>query len=357
MKKLKVIQIIDSLNVGGAEMLAVNIANALAKKGIESHLCTTREEGQLKEKINKDVGYLFLKKARTIDFKAIRKLIRYVKHENIQILHAHSSSYFIAVCVKLLNPKVKIIWHDHFGGSEFLTDKSRKPIQKASFLFSSVIAVNSKLLEWSQKNLKVKNCHLLNNFAVFSKERQETFLNGEEGKRIVHVAGFREQKDHITLLKAFSIFLKQKKDWTLHLIGKAHEGSYSEMVKNYILENNLASNVFIYGMCLDIEHVLKQSTIGVLSSKSEGLPISLLEYGLAKLPILVTNVGECAKVVRNPVALTSSKDSLKFAKALLSIIESENIKNSIAKELAKVVAENYSEKSVTDNLVEIYNNI
>ena len=338
-------------------MLAVNIANALAHKGIDSHICTTRKEGPLKDKINNDVGYLFLNRTKTIDFKAIRKLSYYVKNENIQILHAHSSSYFIAVCVKLLNPKIKIIWHDHFGGSEFLTNKSRKPIQRISFLFSSVIAVNSKLLKWSKENLKVKEYHLLNNFAVFGNESPRTFLKGEEGKRIVHVAGFREQKDHITLLKAFSIILKEKPDWTLHLIGKVHEGSYSEMVKKYILDNNLSRSVFIYGMCSDIEHVLKQSTIGVLSSKSEGLPISLLEYGLAKLPVLVTKVGECAKVVTNPAALTPSNDLEKFAHSLLSIIENENISNSIAEELADAITERYSEKYVTDNLVEIYQKV
>ena len=38
-------------------------------------------------------------------------------------------------------------------------------------------------------------------------------------------------------------------------------------------------------------------TIGVLASKFEGLPVALLEYGLAKLPVVITDVGECNKVV------------------------------------------------------------
>ena len=50
---LKVIQIIDSLNVGGAEVIAVNIANGLSKEGVESHICTTRKEGLLKSNIDK----------------------------------------------------------------------------------------------------------------------------------------------------------------------------------------------------------------------------------------------------------------------------------------------------------------
>ncbi|MBL4604348.1 MAG: glycosyltransferase [Flavobacteriaceae bacterium] len=357
MNKLKVLQIIDTLNVGGAEMLAVNISNALANKGIESHICTTRKEGELKDKINNNVGYLFLGKRKTIDLKAIIKLSRYVKHNDIHILHAHSPSYFIAICVKLVRPKTKIVWHDHFGGSEFLTDKSRKTLQMVSFLFSSVIAVNSKLLEWSKRNLKAKNYNFLNNFAVFDNDSPQTYLKGEEGKRIVHVAGFREQKDHITLLKAFSILLKVHPEWTLHLIGKVHEGVYSETIKNYILENNLSNSVFIYGVCTDIKHILKQSTIGVLASKSEGLPISLLEYGLAQLPVLVTDVGECANVVTNSKAVTPSENSEKFARSLLEIIENKNIRNDIALELSEAVIKGYSVNTVTNKLVEIYNKI
>ena len=60
MNKQSVIQLIDSLNVGGAEVLAVNIANGLSEQEIDSHLCATRSEGILKKNINSDVGYVFL---------------------------------------------------------------------------------------------------------------------------------------------------------------------------------------------------------------------------------------------------------------------------------------------------------
>ena len=92
MKKLGVIQIIDSLNAGGAEVLAVNIANGLSEHEINSHLCTTRKEGVLKENILKEVGYIFLNRKKTIDFYSIFKLSKYIKTNNITIIHAHSTS-------------------------------------------------------------------------------------------------------------------------------------------------------------------------------------------------------------------------------------------------------------------------
>lgn len=42
---MKVLQLIDSLSVGGAERVAVNLANGLAEAGVQSYLCATRQEG------------------------------------------------------------------------------------------------------------------------------------------------------------------------------------------------------------------------------------------------------------------------------------------------------------------------
>jgi glycosyltransferase involved in cell wall biosynthesis len=48
---------------------------------------------------------------------------------------------------------------------------------------------------------------------------------------------------------------------------------------------------FVYGSQQDVENILNQATIAVLSSQSEGLPVALLEYGLYK-PVVVTAVGD-----------------------------------------------------------------
>ena len=75
---MKVLQLIDSLEAGGAERVAVNYANGLLDHLDGSYLCTTRAEGLLKSSLNKAVGYLFLNKKSTLDFKAILRLYRFV---------------------------------------------------------------------------------------------------------------------------------------------------------------------------------------------------------------------------------------------------------------------------------------
>ena len=95
MKELKVLQITDSLNVGGTEVLAVNMANVFLDYNIVSHFCTTRQEGFLKGKLKKEVRYIHLKRKYTLDFKALIKLKKYIKTNQIHIVHAHGKTLLL----------------------------------------------------------------------------------------------------------------------------------------------------------------------------------------------------------------------------------------------------------------------
>ena len=209
-------------------------------------------------------------------------------------------------------------------------------------------------MQWAESNLHCKNVFYLNNFASFVSEKQTTRLNGIEGKRIVHLAGFRAQKDHMILLKAFKEVVKIHPDWTLHLVGKNYQDDYGKSILQFIDENNLNTSIFLYGVCSDIKYILSQATMGVLSSRSEGLPISLLEYGLAKLPVLVTNVGQCKEVVINEEAISTPNSYKDLKEKMISLIASETLRTKIKNELHSNVIENYSAKSFIFNLQKIY---
>lgn len=352
-----VIQLIDSLNPGGAEMMAVNIANGLAEKGVVSHICTTRLEGDLKSKIDNTVGYLFLNKKRVLDFGAIKRLYNYIKLHDIKIIHAHSSSYFSAFLIKILIPSSTIIWQDHYGNSENLKKRTKFPLNSISKSFNAIISVNLLLKQWAKVHLKSKKVYFIPNFAAFSSENKKiTFLKGEERKRIVCLANLRPQKDHITLLQAFSIIHEKYLDWTLHLVGLDLNDEYSEQIKRYIKDNKLSNHVFLYGSCSDTEFILKQGTIGVLSSKSEGLPVALLEYGLSKLPVVVTNVGECGKVVTNTVngLVVEPNNAHEFAKAVLGLIKNRDLGIKYGERLHKEIILNYSKGNYIKQLLSIY---
>jgi glycosyltransferase involved in cell wall biosynthesis len=256
--------------------------------------------------------------------------------------------------MKLLVPKVQLIWHDHYGNSEFLSAKSRPVLRRLSFLFNGVIVVNQKLLDWNQKYLSAKNYYRLNNFAQFLNHDQKTTLKGTQGKRIVHIASFIEQKDHLNLLKSFKKIQEKELGWTLHLIGKGLQDEYYTSVLEYISSNKMSETVFIYGVCTDIKNILSQSSIGVLSSKSEGLPVTLLEYGLAGLPVVVTDVGDCAELIEDTDVLVKPNNSDEFSQALSSLIRNDEKQQQIATQLHLKVTEEYSMENFINTLVAIY---
>ncbi|ALJ04578.1 hypothetical protein APS56_05240 [Pseudalgibacter alginicilyticus] len=354
---MKVLQLIDSLNAGGAERMAVNYANSLTSHIEKSYLCATREEGLLKESLVKEVQYLFLNKKAIVDFKAIKTLNVFIKKNNIQVIHAHATSYFLATIIKILNPKLVLIWHDHYGKSEYLNERPTFVLKWCSKLFNHIFSVNKKLKAWAENVLLAKSVTFLPNYAVLITGKAVTQLKGENGARIICLANLRPQKDLMNLLKAFKKIDKKCPAWTLHLVGQDFNDDYSDTIKEYIINQYLEQRVFLYGSCSDTNYILKQSTIGVLSSKSEGLPLALLEYGLAKLPAIATNVGDCYKVIskKSEGLLVEPQNDIVLAEALITYINDLDLRQQVSKNLHEKVSSNFSEVKVVKALIEIYN--
>lgn len=356
---MKVLQLIDSLQAGGAERVAVNLANALSEHLEQSFLCATREEGILKNSLDTKVGYLFLRKRKTIDVAAIKRLNGFVKTNQIDIIHAHSSSFFLAAIIRLLNKNIKLVWHDHYGQSEFLEDRPHKVLRYCSGIFDQVFSVNRQLEVWAKSHLKTKRIDYLPNFVVKNNMNQVTELHGKDGKRVVCLANLRPQKDHITLIDAFAEVVKTHPDWTLHCVGKDFNDDYSIQVKKKIKDLNLDKHVYLYGSRPDVGAILKQCTIGVLSSKSEGLPLALLEYGLSRLAVVATKVGECGQVLEDGKegVLVEKENKKELIGALEGLIITDNQRVKFSSAFYEKVKSNYSKASILKKIVETYKTI
>jgi glycosyltransferase involved in cell wall biosynthesis len=351
---MRIAQIIDSLEPGGAERMAVNYANALAEKIEFSGLITTRKEGLLQNKINQKVSYLFLDKKRKIDFLAVFRLREYLQINKIAILHAHSSSFFIAVLVKLTLPKIKIIWHDHYGISQNLSIRKNIILKLSSVFFIGSIAVNSDLKNWAQSYLFNSNVIYFPNFIQASQEKVEKIeLKGYDGKRIICVANFRPQKNHKLLLEVAHSIKKQFPDWTFHLFGKDFEDAYFQDIKSIIKSFNLEQNVFLYGSTNNISSALQQCDIAVLTSLSEGLPLALLEYGQHKLPVIATKVGEIDKIItlEKEGLIVESNNVNQFINAVNKFISDKPYRNEAALTLNKKIQKYYSEKNIIEKYI------
>jgi glycosyltransferase involved in cell wall biosynthesis len=349
---MRIVQIIDSLEIGGAEKMAVNYANTLSKRVDFSGLVATRAEGNLKSQLSSPVSYLFLKKKSTVDFRAVLRLRSYCKNNKVEYLQPHSSSYFTALLVKLVYPKVAIIWHDHNGLSEFISSQKSFALKTASFFFKGIIVVNYKLKAWAEKELNCKKVIYLPNFTTIDNlESVETTLKGISGKRILCLANLRDQKNHFFLLEVAEKLKVSHPDWTFHLVGKDFEDEYSKQLRASITAKNLEYHVFIYGSKNDVKNIINQSDIAILTSKSEGLPVSLIEYGLSKKPVVSTKVGEIPLIIKDTVNgfIAEPNDTESFYQKLLKFTEDDNLQVQMGDALYRTIIENHSEEGVITN--------
>lgn len=354
---MRILQLIDSLEAGGAERMAVNYANAFAGKIPFSALVATRKEGALKCQLHDDVAYFFLKRKTTFDIRALLRLRRFVKVNRVDLIQAHASSFLLAVLLKLIYPKIKIIWHDHNGNRVLNNQLDNRVIKWASYFFSGIIVVNLELQAWAINNLKVKKVIYVPNFTTIGTNEQKlTFLKGNEGKRMVCLANLRIPKNHITLLKAFMASDALKEGFTLHLIGKDNEDNYSDELKKFITAHKLENQVYIYGSCPDVFHILLQADIGVLCSTFEGFPVTLLEYGLSRLAVISTNVGYCAEIIkdRERGLLISPTEVQSISEAITKTVNDKSFRAEMANNLNEYILDNYSEESILKKVTEFY---
>jgi glycosyltransferase involved in cell wall biosynthesis len=130
-------------------------------------------------------------------------------------------------------------------------------------------------------------------------------------------------------------------------------------LRQEIAQNHLDHNVTFLGQRHDVPRLLRACDIGVLSSKSEGLPVSLLEYGLAELPVVATRVGQCEEVLDFGRAgiLVPSQSPAELAEALLSLLESPERRASFGQKLLHRMKTAYSAAPIMKQITGVYDDV
>ena len=356
--RVGVMHVLDALRIGGAERVAVNLANLLPQERYESFLCTTREEGPLSEFVAPHVGRLFLERGSTVDIAAVSRLVKFIRSHDIRILHAHASALFFARLASLFPPFPAVVWHDHYGRYAF-NDRPVWLYKAVTRRIGGVIAVNGPLADWSRNSLKVpagRVWYIKNLVRLEGGSQHKVDLPGTPGSRIVCVANIRPQKDHSNILQAM-VGLKVKFPAAhLLLVGDFADREYCNSVLKQISELGLDHCVTYLGARNDVSAILRSCDIGVLGSLSEGLPLSLLEYGMAGLPAVATNVGQCAEVLDDGAAgvLVPPADSQKLADALGSLLAFPERRAALGTRLKHRVEAEYSAEQVVSRICDVY---
>lgn len=357
---MEILQLIDSLNSGGAESVAINLSNALSKRGHQVSLCTTREGGPLLSNLSPAVDYLCLNKQTFFDIIAFHRLIRLLKDKEPQIIHAHSSSIIWALFAKLFIKKLKVVWHVHSGA---LPQKNHT-YYFYKFLIKSmdgILVVNQSIFDWvvATLNVSIHRVWYLKNFIINSEVHPLTNLPGQDGFRVLCVASFRPQKDHISLIRAFKKVLEVESKAHLILVGEDTYVDIREKIFAEIADLVIQSNVTWLGRRDDVLGIMAGCDVGVLSSVSEGLPLVLLEYGTVGLPVVVTDVGECGYVIDHGKAgiLIPPNSIEDLANGITELLTHPSQMKKYGKRLQERVENLFSSGKITDELELIYRTI
>ena len=117
----------------------------------------------------------------------------------------------------------------------------------------------------------------------------------KNGFTLVYVGRLAPVKNHALLLNAFRAALASMPDLRLWMVG---DGSERGSLESLATELGIAAQVTFWGQQLDVAPFFSAADAFIMSSKSEGLPMSLLQAFSLGLPAIVTDVGGMAEVVR-----------------------------------------------------------
>lgn len=210
-------------------------------------------------------------------------------------------TFFPSLLAALFRKKLgasRIIWN-HRGGyddagieyTHFLVDKIRKsqPVFVANSSAGCCFLRDTFMLESTEVH------HISNFFTPESKPSLEPPNRAwieSEGCQLVQIANFFPEKDFDTLLGAMRLLKDSCVPCHLHLAGTFPRADQEHNFSNHLQEMGLSMLVTHHGPLnqAEIKTLLGRAHIGILSSRSEGCPNSVLEYMCSGMPVVGTNI-------------------------------------------------------------------
>jgi glycosyltransferase involved in cell wall biosynthesis len=207
---------------------------------------------------------------------------------------------------------------------------------------------------------------ILNEKAIIIKNGIEqcklSVKDGRKSRQIVFIGRkdlFHKGLD--MLLKACSIISNdiRKNKYTVKLYGPDFNGSRKKIAR-LIEEYNIRDIVFDLDPVFDEEkqNILMNSEIFILTSRSEGLPTSVLEAMVAGSAVIVTpGTNMASEINKNACGFVADATSLDIANCILRAIESDDLRRKYAIRAKTYVQDNYSWRDIGKSAFETYKTI
>lgn len=292
--------LIPHLAGGGAERVAVNLANALAVRGYAVDMVLLQAQGQLLPDLAPSVRVVNLDVARVRG--ALWPLVRYIRQAQPQALLANMWPLTLkAVWARSLArvpTRLVLVEHTTWSGSELLARptvgwQARMSMRLFYPQADGIVTVSHGAADdlAAFAGLARRSITAIYN-PVVGAEREPCSAELEPAgwwsghhKRVLAVGTLKPIKDFGTLLDAFATLVRQV-DARLLILG---EGECRLALEAQVLRLGLQGRVFIPGFVKDTEPYYQTADLHVLSSKGEGFGNVVVEALAAGTPVVSTD--------------------------------------------------------------------
>lgn len=323
-----VCQLLHTLHVGGAEILAARIARRLRQRYRFVFACLD-DLGTLGEQLQQEGFPVEVVHRRAgLDLGCPWKLSRLYARHQVDLLHAHQyTPFFYALTSRLLHRRQPVLFMEH--GRHQPDYPRRKRILANRLLLGRrdrVAAVGEAVRRAliSNEGLPEDRIEVVYNgidTQAFGQPdvdrasvRRELGLH-EDVFALFQVARLDYLKDHGTAVRTLGRLRDRGINARLLLIGTGPEEA---VIRAQVDEQQLQEHVHFLGLRQDVPRLLHAADAFLLTSVSEGIPLTLIEAMAAGLPVVSTNVGGTAEVVLEGETgyLAPARDEVALADAL-----------------------------------------
>lgn len=302
-----VCQLLHSLKVGGAEVLAARLARRLAHAYRFVFICLD-ELGPLGEELRREGFAVEVAERRPgTDWRLPLRLARLMRQQHVELIHAHQYTPFIyGIGSRLLYRKPPVLFTEH---GRFFPDNPRRKRLIANWLLlerrDRVVGVGEAVRQALIRNEGIPERRV---GLIYNGVPLDRFV-GHEGEReavrrelslspgdfvVVMIARLDPVKDHCTAVRAIGELATRGPNVRLVLVG---DGPERVRVEALVRELGLNGRVLLLGIRSDVPRLLGAADAAMLSSVSEGIPLTLIEAMASGLPVVSTRVGGVPEVV------------------------------------------------------------
>ena len=333
MNKTNILQIIATLDIGGAERQLIELVKRLDKNKYNVTVCCITRGGPLEEDLRKlGIEYHILYKRFKLDFTVIFRLIRLIRQKKTDLVHTwnFTANAWGRVSAWIAGVPV-VIAEEH--GTFYSSLRHQIFVDKLLLKCTDkIITVSDNLKESVGRIEKIpyeKIIAIHNGIDIneFSTSINNTNLKNElkidrECPVVGIVARLDSVKDHETFLRAAEYIIKEMPEVRFLIVG---DGELRGKLEFLAGEIGLREKVIFTGFRRDINNILPFIDIFVLCSISEALGIAILEAMACSKPVVATNVGGIPEGVKNEETgiLVAPENPEALAKGIIRLLRNK----------------------------------